>query len=570
MEKKQTQQQKICSFGVARVSSDKQAQEGESFDDQRDAIARFAERKGWDNVHTFRFSLSGRTEVSELVKRMTDFLEETPHKIEYCIFKKIDRITRAGTDGYSEIQSALKKYGVEIVDTYEIIQPERNTLEHLGFEYDWSRFSPTGTATLMEINRAKDETRDILTRMIGQEINLVQQGYRVREPNDGYKNETIYVGGKKKCIPVPNPPRSEYYIKMFELREQGNLTDEEIVERINNEGFRSRKRTIWDSDRNPIGKTEGKPLTVKQLQRIILRPVYAGFNCEKWTYGKLVKGNGWDGLVSIETFNRANRGKVFIKETEDGGYELLRDYSPIRQSQKNKNNPLFPHKWVLCDKCSMPFLASAPKGKSGAGFPAYHCGVKNNKSRNHKYYGISKTDFELNVEELLRSLEFNDEYLDVFEKVLINKYREREKEVVKSSSNINRNISDMQNEQANLISQLITIESRVARKSIERKIETIEIDIDKARSERDEMEIKEHDIRSYIRSARYLMEHPEELLIEPDNFEIQRALMGLVFDIMPTYSQITNGTPKLSLTFKLSEQFKRDKNLLVTLQRIEL
>lgn len=569
MSKNSNKQEEIYTFGIGRISSKKQAQEGESFEDQRDSILHFAERKGYNNVHTFKCSLSGRTEIDELIERMTTFLEETPYKIKYCIFKKIDRITRGGTDAYSFISSALKKYDVSLIDTYEIIQPDINTLEQYGFGYDWSRFSPTGTATLLEITRAKDEVRDILTRMIGQEIKLIQEGFRVREANDGYKNEFIYINGKKKCILVPNPSRAEYYVKMFNLRARGNLTDQEIVDFINAEGFKSRQRKVWDKDGNLIGKKEGKSLTIKQLQRIVQRPVYAGFNCEKWTHGKLIKGNGWDGLVSVDIFNRANSGKVFIKENKDGNYELLENYSLIRKSKRNKNNPNFPHKWVLCDKCRMSFLASSPRGKSGAGFPAYHCGVKNNKSRNHKYFGIPKYDFDLNVETLIKSLEFNEEYLDVFEKVLINKYRERENEVIKSSSNINRNISDMQKEQSNLIKNLVSIESPVARRKIEEEIEAMEINIDNARNKRDEMEIREHDIRSYIRSARYLMEHPEELLIVPSNFEVQRALMGLVFDTIPTYSQITNGTPKLSLIFRLSEQFKRDKSQLVTLRGVE-
>ncbi|MEI9932638.1 MAG: hypothetical protein WDM89_19415 [Rhizomicrobium sp.] len=37
----------------------------------------------------------------------------------------------------------LTRRGVELVDSYGLIQPTRNTLEDLGFEYDWSRSSPS-------------------------------------------------------------------------------------------------------------------------------------------------------------------------------------------------------------------------------------------------------------------------------------------------------------------------------------------------------------------------------------------------------------------------------------------
>ena len=42
---------------------------------------------------------------------------------------------------------------------------------------------------------------------------------------------------------------------------------------------------------------------------------------------------------------------------------------------------------------------------------------------------------------------------------------------------------------------------------------------------------------------------------------IQQALFGLVFDEFPTYEQILNGTPKLSLIFQLSKSFKKQKSL---------
>jgi hypothetical protein len=44
------------------------------------------------------------------------------------------------------------------------------------------------------------------------------------------------------------------------------------------------------------------------------------------------------------------------------------------------------------------------------------------------------------------------------------------------------------------------------------------------------------------------------------------ALFGLVFEKMPNYLEILNGTPKLSLVFRLSSDFTPDKSQLVTPQ----
>src|SRR3989338_5605509 len=62
-----------------------------------------------------------------------------------------------------------------------------------------------------------------------------------------------------------------------------------------------------------IGYRGGIPLTVDQFHKYIENPIYAGINNEKWTQGHPIKAK-FDGLVSIEMFNRANRGKITILE----------------------------------------------------------------------------------------------------------------------------------------------------------------------------------------------------------------------------------------------------------------
>ena len=66
------------------------------------------------------------------------------------------------------------------------------------------------------------------------------------------------------------------------------------------------------------------------------------------------------------------------------------------------------------------------------------------------------------------------------------------------------------------------------------------------------------------------MEHPKDILADIRSEQELLHMYSLFFAEFPTYTQILNGTPKLSLVFKLSEDFKVDKSALVTLQRIEL
>ena len=87
------------------------------------------------------------------------------------------------------------------------------------------------------------------------------------------------------------------------------MEDIEIVEELNKLGFRTRERVVRDrDDRTKVVQViGGEPLTLKQLWRMIENPDYAGVNPEKWTQGDAVKCK-FDGLVSVELFNAANRG----------------------------------------------------------------------------------------------------------------------------------------------------------------------------------------------------------------------------------------------------------------------
>lgn len=90
-----------------------------------------------------------------------------------------------------------------------------------------------------------------------------------------------------------------------------------------------------------------------------------------------------------------------------------------------------------------------------------------------------------------------------------------------------------------------------------------------AREHRDKMEIDEADIKAFIREARYVMEHPSDLLLNNDSLQEQLAIWDLVFDEMPSYETVVNGTPKYSLVIRLSQEFQKQNSPLVTLRGFE-
>ena len=157
------------------------------------------------------------------------------------IIGNIDRFTRGGSEIYLSLKRRMRELDVVLIDTTGIIQPERNRLQHLGVEYQWSIESPSHFAEVFMAEKARAEASDILTRTIGQQIQLTRDGYQCRGSNFGYKNTKITTeDGKKKTIMVPDEQETPWIIRMFQLRAEGSLGDDAICEAINAMGYQWR------------------------------------------------------------------------------------------------------------------------------------------------------------------------------------------------------------------------------------------------------------------------------------------------------------------------------------------
>ncbi len=544
-----------------RVSSAKQAQQGESIEDQKKICEIVADRYKLNVLEVFSEQFSGRKNERPVIEDIISYIKSHPNKVKFLIFRAIDRFTRNGTLGYESLKQRLAQYGVSLIDANGVIQPSKNTLEHLDVEYDWSITRPSEITELVMAQQGKSEVNTILTRMIGAEINLVREGYKVRQADDGYLNERVFIEGKKKIIQVSDPKRAKFFIKMFEM--SITHTDQEVVDYVNAMGFRSKEQKMWSKSKTKIiGTRGGTKLSVKRLQEYKSRTIYCGVNAEKWL--KMPIRTQYKGLISIDTFNKANRGKVYVEEKKDGTIQIHKDYNP-HQLKRMKDNPLFPHKEVvLCPVCVKPFLGSSPKGRSGQSFPTYHC------ARNHKYYGVSKIEFEKQLTNFVAGLKYkNEAFFKVFETTLINKFREKEKELGEFSVQVGTTVIELEAEKKQNIEAFTSTKNEIIRAELEKKIEDLHQQIENTRKQRNGLEVQENDIHAFVRYVKDLMEHPVERLVKQKNLSALRGLFRLVFEELPTYEEILNGTPKLSIPYKLSEEFKTAKSLSVTLRGIE-
>jgi hypothetical protein len=259
----------VTRFGVAllRVSTDKQFQEGESIEAQRRKVEFAAKRERIDIVRFFTEHYSGRKSDRRVLEEMFEFLVENAD-VKCVLVGDIDRFTRGGTEIYLALKRRLYEMGVSLLDTTGIIQPDRNRLEHLGVEYDWSIEAPSRYAEIFMAEKARSEASDILTRLIGQQIQLTRDGYQVRPANFGYRNIKITLSdGTRKTIMEPEPDEALFVRRIFELRAEGGISDQQISDHVNAMGYKSRGRRIFD----PTTRTSSYVNILKNIWRIFLK-----------------------------------------------------------------------------------------------------------------------------------------------------------------------------------------------------------------------------------------------------------------------------------------------------------
>lgn len=115
----------------------------------------------------------------------------------------------------------------------------------------------------------------------------------------------------------------------------------------------------------------------------------------------------FDGIVSIELFNRANKGKRTIIEMSNHKIAITEKAPKENITPKGTRHTDFAFKkFVMCPECNKPLLGSASRGKTGQYYSYYHC-----DRRGHKFR-VKKEELELRVLEFVTNLQFSQQDMD--------------------------------------------------------------------------------------------------------------------------------------------------------------
>ena len=537
-----------------RVSTTKQGTDGDSPEAQKEQIERFAENKGITIKKIFVFMESASKEQQPM-QEAVNYCKNSKNDVDLFIIKSIDRFTRGGSLSYDILKSQLESSNVQLVDIYGVISAQKvNTLDHLGFSYKWSVYSPSKKSEILEAERSKDELRDIMSRMIGAEIRYTQNGYWMRQPPYGYESEQVNTNQGKRTILNPRDDEAVFIRKMFELRAEGLMTDQEITHSLNELGYKTRMHYVRNKDdlSKVIAKRGGKPLTVKSMQRIIANTIYAGINVEKWTNYSPTKCV-FPGLISIDLFNRANRGKKYIAFNEtDGEYEIQRQTPKTHIVEKVIANPDFPFKkFVLCPECRGPLLGSFSRGKGGKRYPGYHCSNKGH------YFRVPKDQMDEKIMQFISRIKVNQDQIDLLIDTVRKEFDRRQVLSGTDVRVIEKRIKNLKLEADSTLSKLMLLSNPTAITYLENQVEQIHKQIDTLEKELQQMKTKKPiNIDRILTRVRYFLEHLDLLLLEQQDPHKKAQLFGVLFDQLPTFADLDNGTQKTPLFTGVNAVFR--------------
>lgn len=551
---------------AVRVSTVGQGIDGDSPEAQIEQGKRYAPNHGI-NITKILTYLESAAGDNQPMQHVIDYAIDPKNGIDVVLIKSIDRFTRGGSTTYDLLRRQLEPYNVDLEDMHGVISNVKiNTLEHLGMKYKWSVHAPTRKTELLEAERAKDEVRDILTRMIGSEIRYTQIGYWSRAARYGYLTEKIETVNGKRVVLIENPDEAPLVRKMFEMRAAGIYSDEQIAIELNNLGFRTPIKVIRDkNDRTKIVKrTGGKPMTAKLLRAYINKTIYAGINTEKWTGDKPVKCK-FKGLVSVELFNKANHGRISISFDSNNPEQPIVGHTQKQEkfAKKNVYNEEFPYrKLITCPHCNNPLLGSASRGRLGKYYPAYHC------SHHGHYFRVPKDKFDTAINSFIDKVTISPERFDEVAEAVTEVWRQRNVNLQNEDILHANRRTELESQIRVIVDKIKLISSPTAIKYMEEELIELEQQITNIdNTEGEEMNKKTIDIPTILTYIKYFVEHMKDLLIDHCNPILRARYFGVIFDTVPNYSLIECGSAEIEKIPGVNELFRLSHSGIVSMVR---
>lgn len=542
-----------------RISSKKQEKEWVSLEEQEKACRVYCKNNNivviWVFKETFSWKKSNRPILNEA------FLNAKENKVWYFIIFDIDRFSREGFWGYSNLKEGLEKDWVKLRDSKYIIWEKKilheNDLVDMK-QYEWNYENNSTYVEVMMTTQAEIEWKKILQRTISQEIKYEQAWYHVRQSNFWYKNKKIQtIDWWKRTIQIKHQTEWDFVIEMYNKKAEGILSDKDIVNNINLAWCKTRH--WWE-------------MTPKYMNELLINPIYVWVIMSKWTWNKPIKAK-YKWLIDIKTWNKANKWKAKIVELDNWKIDILyiskKDNSELEEKEIQEYSTNDNNEYKFRKLVAPPFLRwrnfkwSAPKWKAKY-YKSYHFTYNDQEVKKfnlkQKYLWIWKEEFEKTIYEYFKTIKFDKDFLEVFWKILNDIWENKKKEYINIENNKNKKIKELLNEQAKIVESIKEMfKSNFSNRDL--LLEETNRDLDKIKEKITNIESSKEDLNQesfeeFKLKTLFIVEHLEEILLNTQKQSELEVIFDLVFIEKPTYDEIKSGTPKIYPVFSYIKQQK--------------
>lgn len=359
----------------ARVSSDRQKNEGHGLESQEHRCREYARNRGYVIEKVFQDSASGGGDFMKrpAMASLLNYLDSKPYQNFIVIFDDLKRFAR-DTIFHWKLKTELQARNAKV--------------ECLNFTFEDTpegEFIETILAAQGQLERQQNK-RQVIQKMNAR----LEKGYWAFYPPPGYKHIRNSVHGNLLTREEPSASIIQEALEGYasgRFREQKDVLDFLL------------KRGFYDN------KSKGKKIYLEQVKRLLTRVLYAGYiEYPDWKVSRR-KGHHLP-LISLDTFEKIQNklnGKAMVRTRKDINLDF-----PLRG-------------FATCLGCKQLLTASWSTGRNNK-FPYYRCKTLNCSERNKS---IKKEAIEKDFEEILNNINPREEILDYVKDRMIDKWNKR-------------------------------------------------------------------------------------------------------------------------------------------------
>ena len=495
-----------------RVSDERKNDPGYSPESQEEQCRLYCEKKQLiiEKIYVDRNQTGrnmNRTAFIELVSRVF----ESQGEITSVVAFKRDRIAR-NTVEYLSLKTQFKTHGVDLcfVDFDPIDGAVGKYMEVMlagaaEFESDIN-----SERTALNMDQARREGRIVYKAPIG-----------FLNAKDHFKKSRI----------VQDEERVPFVRKAFRLMATGKFTATEVLDRLNEEGFKTRK---------------GNPVSRQTFYRMLVNDIYQGRVTQKNGISS-VKGN-FESIIDSKLFNRV-QSVLEKNDVLSVDHNTDRDEFPLRR-------------FVKCAKCEASLTGGYCTGRHGKKYPYYKCWKKECDGLN------VRTEFlEKEFLSFLSKLSPTPELLDLLEAIVKEKWDERASQL---QDKHNQNKSELEKNK-DYIDKLTDklVKGIIPDDIYKQKVAEMRGRINALESEIENFNIKHCDIFMILLRVRRVLENPSKTCQEA-NGQQRRNIQKALFPLGVLYSKERGlETPQSTSVYNLLRLYEDLRNDMATPTGIE-